>query len=193
MISFRHESLTLTEVACARGQLLPTDRRLMLYRIRGERSDKIEHRGITHQTSIQLEPVSPELFVLFQHELAREGERQGMLQRFDSSARVPTGAISYINTETRNRTVLIQAFHVPGRVRRLSKPIGVPAAVEAIFLSRHTGSRTRQVRSPRNSSLASGGRQCHQFPTRCRTIGVSWREREHFCSLPVSSPDRLPD
>ncbi len=111
VIAFRHESLTLTEVACASGQLLPTDRRLMLYRIRGERSDKIEHRGITYQTSIQLEPVSPELFVLFQQELAREGERQGMLQRFDSSTRVPTGAISYINTETRNRTVLIQAFH----------------------------------------------------------------------------------
>jgi hypothetical protein len=34
-----------------------------------------------------------------------------MLHTFDSSGRVSLGAISYINLETRNRSLLIQAFH----------------------------------------------------------------------------------
>jgi hypothetical protein len=33
------------------------------------------------------------------------------LHTFDSSGRVSLGAISYINLETRNRSLLIQAFH----------------------------------------------------------------------------------
>ena len=34
-----------------------------------------------------------------------------MLHTFGSSGRMAVGAISYINVETRNRSLLVQAFH----------------------------------------------------------------------------------
>jgi hypothetical protein len=61
--------------------------------------------------SFQLEPVQPEVFWTYQHELTNEGVRQGMLHRFDSSGRMALGALSYVNVETRNRCLLVQAFH----------------------------------------------------------------------------------
>jgi hypothetical protein len=67
--------------------------------------------GIVYQTSFQLEPVSPELFWMFQEELAHDGERQGLVHTFDSSGRMALGALSYIYAETRARSLLIQAFH----------------------------------------------------------------------------------
>ena len=40
-----------------------------------------------------------------------DSETQGMLFRFNSSGRFALGAISYINIETRIRTLRVQAFH----------------------------------------------------------------------------------
>ena len=66
---------------------------------------------MNYQVSFQLEPVSPEVFWTFQQELAIDGERQGMLHTFNSSGRMALGALSYIHVETRNRSMLVQAFH----------------------------------------------------------------------------------
>ena len=44
-------------------------------------------------------------------ELSREGPRQGLLQRFDSSGRIALGAISYIHVESRLRSLRVRAFH----------------------------------------------------------------------------------
>jgi len=63
------------------------------------------------QVSFQLEPVAPEIFWTFQQELANDSEREGMLHTFDSSGRMALGALSYINIESRDRNLLIQAFH----------------------------------------------------------------------------------
>jgi hypothetical protein len=51
------------------------------------------------------------VFWTFQQELAGEGEHQGMLHRFDSSGRMALGALSYINLQARNRSLVVQAFH----------------------------------------------------------------------------------
>jgi len=84
----------------------------MSYKLKGERSDRVECRGgIVYQASFQLEPVSPEVFWTFQQELAHDGERNGLLHRFDSSGRMALGALSYINVESRSRSLLVQAFH----------------------------------------------------------------------------------
>jgi hypothetical protein len=48
---------------------------------------------------------------MFQEELTADGERQGLLHTFDASGRMRLGALSYINVETRNRSMLVQAFH----------------------------------------------------------------------------------
>ncbi len=112
VVTWRYEGMTLTEVACSAHHPLPQKRRLLSYKLKGERSDRIECRGgVTYQVSFQLEPVSPDVFWMFHQELTADGERQGLLHTFESSGRMTLGALSYINVETRNRNMLVQAFH----------------------------------------------------------------------------------
>ena len=113
VVAWRYQGLTITEVAASAHHPLPRKRRLMSYRLKGEGSDRVECRGGAHyQVSFQLEPVAPEVFWTFQNELACGGDdRKGLLHRFDSSGRMALGALSYINVETRNRSLMVQAFH----------------------------------------------------------------------------------
>ncbi|HUG66424.1 MAG TPA: DUF2617 family protein [Pirellulaceae bacterium] len=112
IVTWRYGGLTLTEVACSAQHPLPQKRRLMSYKLKGERSDRVECRGgISYQASFQLESVSPEVFWTFQQELARDGERNGLFHTFESSGRMALGALSYINVETRNSSFRVQAFH----------------------------------------------------------------------------------
>lgn len=112
VVTWRYQGMTLTEVAASAQHPLPQKRRLLRYRLRGQRSDRVECRGgVVYQVSFQLEPVAPEVFWTFQQELASDGQKQGMLQTFDSSGRMALGALSYINVESRSRSLLVQAFH----------------------------------------------------------------------------------
>ena len=112
VVRWRYRGLTMTEVATSAHHPLPQKRRLLSYRLKGQRSDRIQCRGgASYQVNFQLEPVEPEVFWTFQQELALDGARQGMLHRFDSSGRMALGALSYINVETRSRSLLVQAFH----------------------------------------------------------------------------------
>lgn len=112
LITWRYEGLTLAEVATTARHPLPQKRRLMSYKLKGQRDDRVECRGgVVYQTNFSLEPVNPELFWTFQQELMHESERQGMLHQFHSTGRLGFGALSYINIETRNRSMLVQAFH----------------------------------------------------------------------------------
>ena len=112
VMTWRYAGLTLTEVVTSARPPLPERRRLMSYRLKGERHDRVECRGgVTYDVGFQLEPVEPEVFWTFQEELARDGQRRGMFHKFDSSGRMALGAISYINVETRSRSLMVQAFH----------------------------------------------------------------------------------
>ena len=112
VVTWRYEGITLTEVAAAANHPLPEKRRLLRYRLADERSDRLECRGgVRYTVDFQMDPVNAELFWTFQHELKDNSKRVGMLQTFDSSGRMAMGALSYINVETRNRSMLIQAFH----------------------------------------------------------------------------------
>jgi hypothetical protein len=112
VITWRYRGLTLTEVAASAQHPLPERRRLLSYRLKGQRSDRVECRGgVVYHTNFQLEPVAPEVFWTFQEELSRDGERQGLMHCFDSSGRMALGAVSYIYPETRSRSLMIQSFH----------------------------------------------------------------------------------
>ena len=112
VVTWRRNALTLTEVATSAHFPLPQKRRLLSYKLKGERTDRMECRGgASYQVNFQLESVDPEVFWTFQQELNQAGERNGMLHRFHSSGRMALGAVSYINVETRNRSLLVQAFH----------------------------------------------------------------------------------
>jgi hypothetical protein len=112
LLTWRRAGLTLTEVAASGSQPLPQKRRLLSSRLAGERSDRVECRGgIRYETAFQLETVEPEVFWTFQQELCTDGGRQGILHRFDSSGRLALGALSWLNIESRTKSLFVQAFH----------------------------------------------------------------------------------
>ena len=112
VVTWQYKGLVLTEVAASAQHPLPQKRRLMSYLLKGERSDRVDCRGgCRYQMQFGLEPVAPEVFWTYQQELSLEGIQHGLLHRFDSSGRMALGALSYINIEARNRSLLIRAFH----------------------------------------------------------------------------------
>ena len=66
--------------------------------------------GVRYRVDYSLEPVEPSVFWTFQQELAYEEDRQGMLHRFGASGRIALGALSYINVESRNRSLRVQVY-----------------------------------------------------------------------------------
>lgn len=112
VVTWRHAGITLTEVATSAHHPLPERRRLMNYRLKGQRNDRVECRGgVSYAVEFQLEPVDPEMFWTLQEELLHNGQHQGLLQRFDSSGRIALGAVSYISLEARSRSLVVRAFH----------------------------------------------------------------------------------
>ena len=112
VVTWRFAGLTLTEVAASARHPLPERRRLMNYAIKGQRSDALECRGkVRYEMSFQLETLDPEVFWAFQAELARDGQRQGMLQQFNGNGRFALGALSYLSFEPQAKQLLVQAFH----------------------------------------------------------------------------------
>lgn len=112
LVTWRFGGITLTEVAASAQHPLPQKRRLMSYRLRGEREDRIKCRGgITYDVKFQLESATPDVFWAFRQELRPSVQNQGMLHMFDASGRMAMGALSYIYIETRNRSLAVNAFH----------------------------------------------------------------------------------
>jgi hypothetical protein len=112
VVTWNYEGLTLTEVAAAGNHPLPEKRRLIKRRLQGQRDDRLKCRGgVKYEVSFQLETVNPEIFWTFQQELAKDGKKKGMVHFFESSGRMALGALSYVNTEARDRSLLIQSFH----------------------------------------------------------------------------------
>ncbi len=112
VVAWQYGGLTLTEVAAGAQHPLPKLRRLMACRLKGERSDRLEIRpGVSYEMQFSLEPADPEKFVAYQRELTLQATRKGMLQRFAPSGRLTSGALSYVNVESRDKTLCVQAFH----------------------------------------------------------------------------------
>lgn len=110
--TWRCQGLIFSEVCASAHQVLPEMRRLISYRLSGQRSDQFTTKcGVSYRMNFQLEPVEPEVFWTFQHELCRDGANEGMLHQFDSSGRVAMGAVSYIHADCRDNTLVLRAIH----------------------------------------------------------------------------------
>lgn len=103
--------ITLCEVATSAHQPLPKRRCLIRQALKGSRTETSEcHGGVTYRTHFQLEPVEPDLFFMVGQQLGKQ-PTEGLLHHFDASGRMALGALSYINIETRRRSMLVQAIH----------------------------------------------------------------------------------
>ena len=112
VVTWQYDGLTLTEVAASAHHPLPQRRRLMSPRLKDTCTDDLECRGgITYHVEFALEPVPRETFWTYQKELTQIAAREGLLHCFESSGRFGLGALSYINLESRDRSLRVQAFH----------------------------------------------------------------------------------
>lgn len=112
VVCWKYAGLLLTEVSAGVHQPLPERRRLMSYTLHGEQSDQLECcGGATYKTTFSLDRVDPDVFEVVQQELRLGGAKQGLMHVFDASCRLGLGAMSYINTESRERSFLVQALH----------------------------------------------------------------------------------
>jgi hypothetical protein len=112
VVSWQYDGITLTEVAASAQHPLPQRRRLMSHRLKGTCKDHVECRGgVTYQVEFSLEPVDREDFWTYQKELTQSGVKDGLLHCFESSGRFGLGALSYVNVESRDRSLKVQAFH----------------------------------------------------------------------------------
>jgi hypothetical protein len=111
VITWNAGGVVLCEVATSAHQPLPKRRCLLSKQLKGSRTERAQCRGgICYRTHFQLEPVEPDLFFMVQQQLG-EGPTEGLLHTFDASGRMALGALSYVNVETRRRSMLVQAIH----------------------------------------------------------------------------------
>ena len=111
VITWHSGGVTLCEVATGAHQPLPKRRCLLSKPLKGSRTEKANcHGGIGYRTNFQLERVEPDMFWMVQQQLGK-GPTEGLLHTFDASGRMALGALSYVNIETRQHSMLIQAIH----------------------------------------------------------------------------------
>ncbi|MEM6980328.1 MAG: DUF2617 domain-containing protein [Planctomycetota bacterium] len=102
---------TLCEVATGVHQPLPSKRCLLRQPLQGSRTENVRCRnGVCYRTHFQLETVEPKMFWMVGQQLGKQ-PTEGLMHTFDSSGRMALGAISYLNIETRRRSMLVQAIH----------------------------------------------------------------------------------
>jgi hypothetical protein len=112
IVTWQYDGITLAEVAASAQHPLPQRRRLMSHTLKGKCTDELECRGgVNYHVEFSLEPVERETFWTYQKALTQAGTQDGLLHCFESSGRFGLGALSYINLESRDRSLKVQAFH----------------------------------------------------------------------------------
>lgn len=111
VITFTSARGTICEVASSARQPLPTRRCLIHQPLRGSRTERASGQGGVHyKTHFQLETVDPDVFWMVGRQLGKQ-PTEGLMHTFDSSGRMALGALSYVNVETRLRSMMVQAIH----------------------------------------------------------------------------------
>jgi hypothetical protein len=111
VISWGNRHVFLTEVA-AGDQPLPQHRRLLHYRLRGERSDAVSPgHGIRYQTSFQVEVLPPEIFLHVHDEILADGGKRGLLHNFQPHHRLALAPLGFVTVEARAGCLFLSTFH----------------------------------------------------------------------------------
>ncbi len=112
MITGSFGGATLAELAASAQQPLPTHCLLLSHEIGYRRTAEIVYRDRVHyHCEFQLEQVDARCFLAFQQALSQQTECEGLYYQFGASGRLSFGAISYINVESRARSLRVRAFH----------------------------------------------------------------------------------
>ncbi len=112
VISWENPDVYLSEVAAAGDQPLPQKRRLLGWRLRGERSDAITcAHEVSYQTTFQVEVLPREQFLHVHDEIISDGSKRGLLHNFHPHHRLALSPLGLVTVETRARCLFISTFH----------------------------------------------------------------------------------
>jgi hypothetical protein len=112
VITWQQQGLCLAEVTAEVEQALPQRRRLLQYRIRGERSDGLRcAHEITYQMSFQVETLHPEIFAHVHDEILRDGQKRGLLYNFQPNHRLSLAPLGLVSAESRKGCLSFTSFH----------------------------------------------------------------------------------
>jgi hypothetical protein len=123
VVTWRRGKLLLTEVAASAHQPMPEKRRLFSERIDCEHTEAVDCRGgVRYEVTFALETVTPTALAAYQKEIdlaalatgqgnSAHDDRAVLVHRFDTSARVGLGAMSYVDLQARDRTLRVRALH----------------------------------------------------------------------------------
>jgi hypothetical protein len=111
VIYWGNRHIHLTEVAASDGPL-PERRRLLHYKLRGERCDIVQAgHGISYQTSFQVETLAPEIYLHVHDEILADGGKRGLLHNFQPHHRLALAPLGLVTVETRCGCLFLSTFH----------------------------------------------------------------------------------
>ncbi len=112
VFTFTCGHVVLTEVSASSRNPLPQRRCLSRRPLSQEHRERIDYReGIIYETHFRSESATAANFLDLQHQLERCGETDGLYHAFDSSGRMAMGAFSYIDLQSRSRSLTVKTFH----------------------------------------------------------------------------------
>lgn len=104
--------LTTTEIASSTLQTVPQGRHIFALPLRDSGKDSVQIReGAEYTYEYELQRVPAEMFWMIQQQLNASSQTHELIQVFDSSGRIAIGGLSFVNVETRLRSLRIQAIH----------------------------------------------------------------------------------
>lgn len=112
VVELRCGQLTLTEVLARKDQLLPERKLVINRRIKGCRDETCQlDSGAKYHFSFQVERLPPEVFLNLHEELLLDCQRAPIAHSFIAANRLSPAALSFVQTDIWQRSLLIHAFH----------------------------------------------------------------------------------
>jgi len=111
VISWQNKDVLLTEIADV-NQDLPPSRRVLSYRMHGERTGTWElGHGVVYQMSFQVEKMTPEIYLHVHDEILAEGSKRGLLHNFQPNHRLSVAPLGLVSVEARAECWFLNTFH----------------------------------------------------------------------------------
>ena len=102
----------ITEVATSKHLMLPERKRVLDFRLRGNRDHVYEFDcGVKYHTSYQLERLNPDVFANLHDELLGDCSRAKLAHCFPSENRLAPGPLSLLQTDISQESLLVHSFH----------------------------------------------------------------------------------
>ena len=108
----QHNGKAVCEILTSFQNPLPSLKRLLEKPVRGCRSDSVQlESGLYYQVSYQLEELDYTIFKNVHEEYLMDAQRADLAYQFISENRLTPGALSIIDFEANQTSLLIHAFH----------------------------------------------------------------------------------